>query len=262
VADAPVEAFVAGDEEGGTVQRLSAAIVVNHRRATDKGKATLTPLPEEELAQLTALAKEAIGYSKERGDTFNVANAAFTAGGDVAVMWTGNDTQDFSDLANPEVTFYENFLTDYQDTATVATYVFTRGADLPPGNPGGNGTIERHQIGDGAAANEVVNELNGANGNLTLLLRDATTSVAATYAGITNNTWRGPTIVVFAAAGGTNPCGCAADYNQDGGVDGGDIETFFSEWEASAGCSDVNQDGGVDGSDIESFFQVWEAGGC
>jgi hypothetical protein len=190
------------------------------------------------------------------------SNAAFTAGGDVQVVWTGNDTQDFNDLANPEVTFYENYVTDYADAATVASYTFSRGADLPPGNPGGNGTIETHQIGDVASPNEVVNELNGASGNLTLLLRDATTSVAATYAGITNNTWRGPTIVVFAAAGGTNPCGCAADYNQDGGVDGGDIETFFSEWEASAGCSDVNQDGGVDGGDIEAFFQVWEAGGC
>jgi hypothetical protein len=57
-------------------------------------------------------------------------------------------------------------------------------------------------------------------------------------------------------------CGCAADYNADGGVDGADIEAFFSDWQASVGCSDVNQDGGVDGSDIEAFFQLWEAGGC
>ena len=62
--------------------------------------------------------------------------------------------------------------------------------------------------------------------------------------------------------GAPSTCGCAADYNQDGGVDGGDIESFFSDWEASGGCSDVNQDGGVDGGDIEAFFQVWEAGGC
>ncbi|MEI7657349.1 MAG: hypothetical protein WCK33_04720 [Phycisphaerae bacterium] len=55
---------------------------------------------------------------------------------------------------------------------------------------------------------------------------------------------------------------CAADYNQDGGVDGGDIASFFPDWESSASCADVNQDGGVDGGDIESFFGVWEAGGC
>jgi hypothetical protein len=55
---------------------------------------------------------------------------------------------------------------------------------------------------------------------------------------------------------------CAADYNNDGGVDGGDIEAFFPAWEASDGCADVNLDGGIDGGDIEFFFSVWETGGC
>ena len=55
---------------------------------------------------------------------------------------------------------------------------------------------------------------------------------------------------------------CAADFNQDGGVDGGDIASFFPAWEASTSCADVNQDGGIDGLDIQSFFQVFEAGGC
>lgn len=55
---------------------------------------------------------------------------------------------------------------------------------------------------------------------------------------------------------------CPADYNQDGGVDGGDLESFFLDWVQAIGCSDTNQDGGVDGSDVESFFIVWEAGGC
>jgi len=57
-------------------------------------------------------------------------------------------------------------------------------------------------------------------------------------------------------------CGCAADYNQDGGVTGDDIGAFFAEFENAAGCSDVNQDGGVDGSDVEAFFLLFEAGGC
>ncbi|MEY3231227.1 MAG: hypothetical protein RL689_1316 [Planctomycetota bacterium] len=61
---------------------------------------------------------------------------------------------------------------------------------------------------------------------------------------------------------GVSICGCAADYNADGGVDGSDVGGFFADWEAAAGCSDVNQDGGVDGSDIEAFFAVWEQGGC
>ena len=55
---------------------------------------------------------------------------------------------------------------------------------------------------------------------------------------------------------------CSADYNQDGGVDGSDIEAFFTEWTAGTGCADVNQDGGVDGTDLESFFIVWQVGGC
>jgi uncharacterized membrane protein len=57
-------------------------------------------------------------------------------------------------------------------------------------------------------------------------------------------------------------CGCAADYDQNGGVDGSDVEAFFNDWSNGVGCADVNQDGGIDGSDVESFFRVWEAGGC
>ncbi|MEY3231641.1 MAG: hypothetical protein RL689_1730 [Planctomycetota bacterium] len=55
---------------------------------------------------------------------------------------------------------------------------------------------------------------------------------------------------------------CAADFNQDGGVDGGDIESFFVSWQDGEPCGDVNLDGGVDGGDVESFIVLWEAGGC
>ena len=55
---------------------------------------------------------------------------------------------------------------------------------------------------------------------------------------------------------------CPADFNQDGGVDGADIESFFVTWEAGSTDADVNQDGGIDGADIETFFVAWEAGGC
>jgi fibronectin type 3 domain-containing protein len=56
--------------------------------------------------------------------------------------------------------------------------------------------------------------------------------------------------------------GCPADYNNDGGIDGADIEAFFADWEGGDPAADVNQDGGVDGSDVSYFFEVWEAGGC
>ncbi|MBL9000501.1 MAG: hypothetical protein JNK25_05130 [Phycisphaerae bacterium] len=64
----------------------------------------------------------------------------------------------------------------------------------------------------------------------------------------------------FAGIEACGGCGCPADYNGDGGVDGGDVEAFFTQWEASEGCSDTNQDGGVDGGDVEAFFTAWEAG--
>jgi photosystem II stability/assembly factor-like uncharacterized protein len=53
---------------------------------------------------------------------------------------------------------------------------------------------------------------------------------------------------------------CAADFNDDGGVDGGDIEAFFLAWQAGNSPADINGDGGVDGSDVQSFFTLWEQG--
>ena len=66
----------------------------------------------------------------------------------------------------------------------------------------------------------------------------------------------------WVAANLASPSPCPADFNQDGGVDGGDVEAFFISWEAGAVPADVNADGGVDGSDVESFFTAWQAGGC
>lgn len=55
---------------------------------------------------------------------------------------------------------------------------------------------------------------------------------------------------------------CTADFNGDGGVDGGDVQAFFETWEAGGTCGDTNGDGGVDGGDVERFMLAWEAGGC
>jgi hypothetical protein len=67
--------------------------------------------------------------------------------------------------------------------------------------------------------------------------------------------------VCYPGGGGGCPP-CAADFNQDGGVDGPDVEAFYSVWESGEACGDVNEDGGVDGGDVEFFFSKWEAGGC
>jgi hypothetical protein len=55
---------------------------------------------------------------------------------------------------------------------------------------------------------------------------------------------------------------CPADFDQDGGVTGADIEAFFLAFEAGSTCGDTDQDGGVTGADIEAFFVAFEAGGC
>jgi flagellar M-ring protein FliF len=62
----------------GTVKRLNAAVVVNHRVVTDaKGKTTSTPLSSDEVEKLTALVHESIGFNKERGDSVKLINAPF-----------------------------------------------------------------------------------------------------------------------------------------------------------------------------------------
>ena len=64
----------------GTVKRLSAAVVVNHRVATDaRGRTTSTPLTPEELEKLTALVEQGVGFKRDRGDTVRVINAPFRA---------------------------------------------------------------------------------------------------------------------------------------------------------------------------------------
>ncbi|MBP9653532.1 MAG: flagellar M-ring protein FliF [Rhodocyclaceae bacterium] len=59
----------------GAIKRLSVAVVVNHRK--EAGKDGFKPLAAKEMAQINDLVKEAMGYSKERGDTLNVQNSPF-----------------------------------------------------------------------------------------------------------------------------------------------------------------------------------------
>lgn len=65
-------------EASGSVRRLSAAVVINHRSSTDRaGKESSQPIPQAQLDQMTALVRETIGFSQERGDSVNLVNAAF-----------------------------------------------------------------------------------------------------------------------------------------------------------------------------------------
>ena len=60
-----------------------------------------------------------------------------------------------------------------------------------------------------------------------------------------------------------NPCpACAADFDANGGIDGGDLAAFFAEFEVGGACADVDLNGGVDGGDLGAFFVFYEVGGC
>ena len=65
-------------ETPGAVKRLSVAVVVDDRRTTNEsGETVMVPRTEEEMAHLTALVREAVGFDESRGDRVNVVNASF-----------------------------------------------------------------------------------------------------------------------------------------------------------------------------------------
>lgn len=68
--------------EAGIIRRLSVAVLVNGVQGVDAdGKPTYTARDEDELKQLAALARSAIGYDEKRGDKVEVVNMRF-AGSD------------------------------------------------------------------------------------------------------------------------------------------------------------------------------------
>ncbi len=63
----------------GTVQKLSAAVVLDDRQSiAEDGTVTRTALTEDEILRYTALVQEAIGFDAERGDKVSVINASFS----------------------------------------------------------------------------------------------------------------------------------------------------------------------------------------
>jgi hypothetical protein len=58
------------------------------------------------------------------------------------------------------------------------------------------------------------------------------------------------------------PRPCRSDMNLDGGIDEGDIRSFYELWSAGDSDADVNNDGAVDMSDISSFMDLWTSGNC
>ena len=83
----------------GSVRRLSVAVVVNYKKIVTKDPRQSKSLPftAAEIAQLTELSRDAVGFNKERGDTLNVANAPFTPIEPIVIpdtpLWANPDLQ-------------------------------------------------------------------------------------------------------------------------------------------------------------------------
>jgi flagellar M-ring protein FliF len=64
----------------GTLKRLSVAVLVDNTRTVgDDGTEKQTPLSAEQIANMTRLVKDAVGFDEKRGDSVNVVNASFAA---------------------------------------------------------------------------------------------------------------------------------------------------------------------------------------
>ncbi len=64
----------------GGIKRLTVAVVVNHITGVDAdGKTVTRPLTDNEKTQINELAKQAMGFNAERGDSLTVVNNSFVS---------------------------------------------------------------------------------------------------------------------------------------------------------------------------------------
>ena len=67
-------------EVPGSLRKLSVAVVVDYRaQVNEAGQSERLPLSEQQLAEVNALVREAVGFSEARGDSVNVVSAGFVA---------------------------------------------------------------------------------------------------------------------------------------------------------------------------------------
>ena len=75
--------------EAGAVKRLSVAVVVDGVYTTDpQGTTTYAPRSAEEITQIQALVRSAVGYSETRGDSVQVVNLQFAERPELAAPGT------------------------------------------------------------------------------------------------------------------------------------------------------------------------------
>jgi flagellar M-ring protein FliF len=86
-------------KETGTVKRLSVAVLVDGTYTpAEEGAAKYSPRSQEELEQLTALVRSAVGYDEKRGDKVEVVSMQFMGSADqvkeeTPLDWIKNDMQ-------------------------------------------------------------------------------------------------------------------------------------------------------------------------
>jgi flagellar M-ring protein FliF len=73
-------------QSSGSVERLTVAVLVDDRMVVEDGETTRTPLSAEEIARITTLVQQTVGYDEERGDQVNVINASFTPQEEIAEL--------------------------------------------------------------------------------------------------------------------------------------------------------------------------------
>ncbi|OQA32617.1 MAG: Flagellar M-ring protein [Betaproteobacteria bacterium ADurb.Bin341] len=100
----------------GSIRRLSAAVVVNHRK--EAGKTATKPLPDAEIKQINELVRQAMGFSQERGDSLSVANAPFTAAESAGL--------DIPIWKDPETISYTKDIIKYLIIAAIIAYLWLK----------------------------------------------------------------------------------------------------------------------------------------
>lgn len=119
------------------------------------------------------------------------SNAGFTNDGAVSIYFTTDDTTSIAPGVSP---LAYPFSGDFSDAQIVKGYQFTEVS---------SGTLETHTLyqrggSNASGGNALAADLAGDQ-TITLALVDASPDVAATYAGYSNSTFAGPTLVVTAA---------------------------------------------------------------
>ena len=100
----------------GAIRRLTAAVVINHRK---DAKGAIKPLSDPELRQIDGLVKEAIGFSQERGDSVSVANALFTVD-------DRPETVEIPPWKDPEILDFSKDIFKYTMIALIVIYLLFR----------------------------------------------------------------------------------------------------------------------------------------